>query len=148
MCTAYEKRCNCGGRTASFHFKDNIIPEQAIKGIYCPGCSSDIHVNHDSMVIDNGWIIEYDMDMVNFMAHKISHHGSITPGFLFDEGYCTWNGIYPGDHIDSVKERESVVALAKSNPVLYLKKMKSWAEERIERLQEEGWRKAASGYKG
>lgn len=141
MCIAYEMRCKCGRRTASFQFKDNIMSEQIIKNLYCPDCSSDINVNYDKMVVDNGWIIEYDMDIVNFMGQKIAAE-NITPDLLFDEGYCTWNGIYPGDHIDSVREREKITALAKSSPALYLQKIKSWAKERNERLYNEGWRKA------
>lgn len=146
MCVAYEMKCRCGSKTASFHFKDNLMSEQIIKNLYCPDCSSDINVNYDKMVVDNGWIIEYDMDIVNFMGQKIAA-GSMTPDLLFDEGYCTWNGIYPGDHIDSVKEREKIASLAKSNPSLYLKEMTSWAKKRIERLQNEGWRKARNSDK-
>lgn len=146
MCVAYEMRCQCGNKTASFHFKDNIMTEQAIKALYCPNCSSDINVNPETMVVDNGWIIEYDMDIAKFMGQRIAD-ARITPDMLFDEGYCTWNGIYPGDHIDSIKEREKITALAKSNPALYLKEMKSWAKERMERLKNEGWRKAKRGNK-
>lgn len=117
------------------------MTEQAIKTLYCPNCSSNINVNPEKMVVDNGWIIEYDMDIAKFMGQRIAG-AHITTDMLFDEGYCTWNGIYPGDHIDSVKERENIVSLAKSNPVLFLKEMKSWAKDRIERLRNEGWRKA------
>lgn len=140
MCMAYETRCRCGTKTASFHFKDNIMSEQVIKGLYCPNCSSDTNINPDTMVVDNGWIIEYDMDIAKFMGKRIAID-HITPDMLFDEGYCTWNGLYPGDHIDSVKEREKITFLAKSNPALYLEEMKSWTKKRIERLQNEGWRK-------
>jgi hypothetical protein len=34
MCMAYEMKCSCGSRSVSFHFKDNIMPEQVIKGLY------------------------------------------------------------------------------------------------------------------
>jgi len=61
---------------------------------------------------------------------------------LFDQGYCTWNGVYPGDHLDSVREREKIIALAKTDPLEYLKQLKSWAVERTEKLKHEGWRKA------
>jgi len=141
MCMAYEMRCKCGDRAASFHFKDNILSEQVIRNLYCPRCSSDIPLNPGSMVVDNGWVIEYDMDVVNFMGQKI-RTGTITPDSIFDAGYCTWNGLYPGDHIESVKERERIAVLAKTDPLHYLNEMKSWANERVKRLQQEGWRKA------
>lgn len=141
MCMAYEMRCKCGDRAASFHFKDNILSEQVIRGLYCPHCSSDVQLNPTSMVVDNGWVIEYDMDVVNFMGQKI-RTGTITPELIFDAGYCTWNGLYPGDHIESVKERERIAVLAKTDPLRYLNEMKSWANERVKKLQQEGWRKA------
>jgi hypothetical protein len=139
-------KCKCSSKTASFHFKDNIMTEQVIKTLYCPNCSSDINVNPEKMIVDNGWVIEYDMDIAKLMGQKISNT-IITPDILFDEGYCTWNGVYPGDHMHSVKEREDITALAKSNPSMYLNRIRAWAKERAERLKNEGWRKAKIGNK-
>lgn len=144
MCMACERRCKCGRRTVSLHFKDNILSEQVVKNLYCPQCSSDIRIDGGTMVADNGWVLEYDMDSVQCMAEKIGG-GRITSERIFDDGYCTWNGIYPGDHVDSVREREKIAALSKTDPALYLNEMKSWAIERLRRLQSEGWRKAYEG---
>lgn len=141
MCMAYEKNCSCGAGSASFHFRDNVLPEQVVKDLYCPSCGKEVALDPASMVRDNGWMIRYDMDMVRFMGNgKIE--GGVTPDRLFDEGYCTWNGMYPGDHLDSVREREQITALARTNPIEYLKKLKAWAIERTEKLKDEGWRKA------
>jgi hypothetical protein len=93
------------------------------------------------MVADNGWLVRFDMDLARFMGRE-RIGGTLTPDILFDEGYCTWNGVYPGDHIDSVREREKITALARTNPVEYIRKLKTWAVERMERLKQEGWRKA------
>ncbi len=141
MCMAHEMKCTCGARSVSFHFKDNIMPVQVIKGLYCPSCSNEVTPDPSTMVSDNGWIIRYDMEAAKFMGEK-HIKGNITPGLLFDHGYCSWNGVYPGDHLDSVREREKIIALAKTNPVEYLRKLKSWAVERMEKLKNEGWRKA------
>lgn len=141
MCMAYERHCLCGKGAASFHFKDNIVTEKAIKDLYCPSCAKSVPFEESSMVADNGWIIRYDMELARFASNgKI--HGDLSPDLLFDEGYCTWNGMYPGDHIDSVREREAITALAKTNPMEYLKQLKNWAVERTEKLKHEGWRKA------
>jgi hypothetical protein len=140
---AYEKHCSCGARSVSFHFKDNIMPEQVIKGVYCPSCSKGVALDPATMVDDNGWIISYDMETARFMGEK-HLKGDITPAVLFDEGYCSWNGVYPGDNLDSVREREQIIALAKTNPLEYLKQLKSWAVQRSEKLKHEGWRKAKS----
>jgi hypothetical protein len=140
MCMAHEMKCTCGARSASFHFKDNIMPEQVVRELYCPACASSVAPDDATMVSDNGWIIRYDMEVAKAVGGRIS--ADITPGLLFDEGYCTWNGMYPGDHIDSVRERESITAMAKTDPVGYLKKLKTWATERSARLKDAGWRKA------
>ncbi|MFN3479551.1 MAG: hypothetical protein ACK415_04105 [Thermodesulfovibrionales bacterium] len=143
MCMAFEMNCACGSGMAGFNFKDEVMSEEVINGLYCPSCSSRIVFNPDTMIFDNGWIIEYDMDIARFQAQKIGKSiGPITPEFIFDEGYCTWRGMYPSDHIDSVKEREDIVKLAKINPRQYLEEIKDWAKKRMERLSEEGWRKA------
>jgi len=141
MCMAYETKCTCGARSVSFHFKDNIMPEQVIKGLYCPSCSKGVTLDPSTMVSDNGWVIRYDMEAAKFMGEK-HIKGEITPSLLLEQGYSSWNGVYPGDNIDSVREREKIIALAKTNPVEYFKKLKSWAVERMEKLKNEGWRKA------
>ena len=141
MCMAHEKRCECGARSASFHFKDNIMPEQVVERFYCPACSPGAAFDPAAMVSDNGWIVVYDMEAARLLA-KDGLAARLTPEVLFDEGLCTWNGMYPGDHIDSVRERESITALAKTNPREYIQRLKSWANERMERLRSEGWRKA------
>ena len=141
MCMAYEARCSCGAKKASFQFRDNVMSHEVIRALYCPACSPGFAVDTGAMVIDNGWVIEYDMEMAQFMGLKCGHIVT-TADDIFDEGYCTWNGMYPGDHIDSLKEREQITALAKASPALYLKEMKSWMTERMKKLQEAGWRKA------
>ena len=141
MCIDHKMTCRCGSKSASFNFKDNLMPVELLNKLYCPACSGDIDVDPDTMLIDNGWIIEYDMDVARFMGTKLPQK-EITPDLLFDEGYCTWRGVYPEDHIDSVREREDLVTLAKINPKKYLQEFKKWGIERMERLSQEGWRKA------
>jgi hypothetical protein len=141
MCMAHEMKCSCGGRSASFHFKDNVMSGGVVRELYCPSCSRGVTVDPAAMVTDNGWIIRYDMEAARFMGEKRIGTG-ITPDLLFDHGYCTWNGVYPGDTVDSVREREKIIALAKTDPREYFRQLRSWAVERSERLKHEGWRKA------
>ncbi len=141
MCMDYKLTCRCGKSTASFNFKDNIMPPEVITGLYCPECSKSLQHSAETMVNDNGWIIEYDMDIAKFSGAKLSA-SNITPDYLFDEGYCTWRGTYPSDHIDSVREKEELTAMAKVNPKKYLEEFKHWSINRMKRLRDEGWRKA------
>lgn len=143
MCMAHETNCTCGNGMAGFNFKNEIMSGDVINRIYCPECSRDIKFDPETMVVDNGWVIEYDMEIARFQAQKIRMSAEkVTPDFIFDEGYCTWRGVYPTDHIDSVLERTEIMKLAKINPRKYLEEMKEWANTRMERLTREGWRKA------
>jgi len=134
--------CSCGKRNASFNFKDDILPHEIITGLYCPSCAASVSQNDQTMLADNGWIISFDMDVARFMLQKHVRTETITPELIFDEGYCTWRGMTPSDHIDSVREREQLTQLAKTDRKRYFEEIKSWATSRMERLAREGWRKA------
>jgi hypothetical protein len=144
MCIDHRVTCKCGTYTASFNFREEIMPVEVINRLYCPQCSSDISCNADSMISDNGWIIDFDMDVARFAGYKLSGV-PITPEYLFDQGYCTWRGVYPMDHIDSVREREELVKLSKIDPKKYIEEIRQWGTVRMERLAREGWRKANAG---
>ncbi|HEB75078.1 MAG TPA: hypothetical protein ENJ04_01845 [Nitrospirae bacterium] len=144
MCMEYASSCVCGLREASFNFKDDVMTGDVILRLYCPNCSTDIAFTPQRMIADNGWIIEYDMEVAEFLARKLPAklRERLSPEVLFDEGYATWRGVYPGDHIDSKKEREEIAKLAKTDPKAYIEKLKTWGVERMKRLRESGWRKA------
>jgi hypothetical protein len=139
--------CNCGKRDASFNFKNEVMPPEAIEALYCPECSLEVSVNPETMIKDNGWVIHYDMDVAGLYSSRLpsSEKENLSPALLFDEGYITWRGVYPGDHIDSARERGELAKLAKVNPKKYFEQMKSWAINRMAQLKEEGWRKAHEG---
>jgi hypothetical protein len=141
MCVDHSMVCRCGKGSASFNMRDEIMPVEVIENLYCPGCSTDVRFDPETMLGDNGWIIQYDMDVAAFASHKLPAVG-VTPQYLFDEGYCTWRGVYPMDHIDSAREREELVSLAKIDRKKYLEEFRTWGVKRMERLAREGWRKA------
>ena len=142
MCVDHSIHCSCGRNHASLNFKDDILPEQVIDKVYCPACSSEVAHDPDSMLSDNGWIISYDMEVARFMLQKVTPARQVTPEYIFDEGYCTWRGVTPSDHIDSVRERQQLLQLAKTDRLRYFQEIKSWANNRMSRLAREGWRKA------
>ncbi len=146
MCMKYTKTCECGRKEADMNFGGNILNEQSVDRLYCPSCSGDTEFNPETMVRDNGWILELDMEVVSAFSAKLpaSVRDDLTPDNIFDEGYVTWLGMYPGDMEDSARERNEIVAMAKVDPKQYLQKMTNWMVERAHRLSREGWRKARS----
>ena len=142
MCVDHKIVCKCGKNSASFNFKDDLLPPEVVNKLYCPDCSPSAYYDPASMLADNGWIIDYNMEVAQFMAQKVAAAEAIVPGFLFDQGYCTWRGIYPNDHIDSARERDELAKLAKTEPKRYFQELKAWGTNRMERLAREGWRKA------
>jgi hypothetical protein len=141
MCVEYKTTCVCGTNSASFNFRDEIMPVEVVDRLYCPDCSTGVIYDPETMIRDNDWIIKYDMEIAHFMRRKLPV-SEMTPGFIFDEGYCTWRGIYPNDHLDSLREREELVKLAATDRKKYLEEFKFWGARRMQRLAREGWRKA------
>ncbi len=144
MCLEVRKTCKCGTKTAQFHMRDNIMGQEVITGLFCPECSADLELNPDTMLADNGWVIEYDMDLAKFMAVSklMVDRDAVRPGFVFDGGYACWQEMYPGEQLDILDERKDIMALQKEDPARYLKEISSWNISRIKRLKDDGWRKA------
>lgn len=143
MCMAFRKRCNCGKAYASIHNDGSFLPEEVILNLFCPGCSGSVHFNPETMISDNGWIIEYDMEIANNFAGKIGFApGEVTPEILFDNGYSSWNGYSPNDQEDKAKEKAELLSLAGEDRKRYIEEFKLWTEKRLRRLSDDGWRKA------
>lgn len=123
------------------------MPSEVVKALYCPGCSADVDFDPSSMLSDNGWVLRYDMEIAGAFSFRLPRHtqASLSPEVLFDEGYATWLGVYPDDQADSRQEREELVRLSKIDPRQYMNRMRLWAIARMERLREQGWRKARQG---
>lgn len=146
MCLEVRKACQCGKRNVQFHLRDNIMSQEVINRLYCPDCSITVEINPATMLGDNGWIIEYDMELARFQATaKLTMDPDyVQPGYLFDSGYACWLEMYPGEKEEISAERTEILALQKKNPTHYLQEISSWNIARIERLKDAGWRKAGS----
>ncbi len=146
MCVDHKIICKCGAAAASFNLRDEIMPVEVIRGLYCPGCSGGVAFDPETMIADNGWVIAYDMEIARFASlSKMARSASgITPGFLFDEGYCTWKGLYPGDAEDSAREKAELLKLSRQDRLKYIQEFRNWTFKRMERLAGLGWRKAQS----
>ncbi len=144
MCQEVNRNCSCGKQNASFHLRDNIMSQEVIDRLFCPSCAGTVALEHERMVEDNGWVIEYDMDLARMYAiAKLGMEpAQVQPGFVFDEGYVTWREMYPGETRDIADERERIIAMKEKDPRGYLTAINAWAVERIARLKADGWRKA------
>ncbi len=95
------------------------------------------------MLCDNGWVIEYDMDLARgLLAQKLqTEPEGVTPEFIFDRGYACWQEMYPGEKKDIQEERQKIIDLLQQDRTVYLRAMQDWNITRINRLKEAGWRK-------
>lgn len=143
MCQASTKTCECGSSEASFHYLNNVLPENVVRAVYCPECGTTAEFDAQSMLRDNGWIIDFEIEGAQLFARELGVSSEeITPEFIFDNGYCTWIGYTPSDRFDSYEEKKAILELAKTDRRRYFEELKNWSINRSKRLSDEGWRKA------
>jgi hypothetical protein len=144
MCLEVRKTCNCGRESVQFHLRDNVMTQEVLLELYCPECAHKVEVKDDSMVRDNGWVIEYDMDLARFMAVSklMVDAEEVTPAYVFDTGYAAWREMYPGEQEDVLRERKEIMELLQKDQAKYLQAINQWNIDRVEKLKADGWRKA------
>ncbi|HEC31713.1 MAG TPA: hypothetical protein ENI41_04395 [Deltaproteobacteria bacterium] len=146
MCTNLVISCSCGKDKANVMNKNNILPPHAIRKLYCPECSKSVDFDASTMIQDNGWIIEYNLPLIEATFIRLNvNEIEITPETIFDNGYCSWNGLTPKELDEGRKQRAEIVKLAKVDMKAYLEKLKNWGNQRMEELKKQGWRKAQRG---
>jgi hypothetical protein len=144
MCIDVRKTCECGKQSVQFHLRDNIMSHEVVAALHCPDCAEKAELNDATMIIDNNWIIEYDMELARFLAAAKLQipPDMVDPAYVFDTGYATWQEMYPGEQKDILEERKGIMELLKTDSTEYLKRINSWNIARVERLKADGWRKA------
>ena len=143
MCMALEKQCKCGREKARLHHGNSVLPAEAMKNLYCPGCSGTVNVDSASMIADNGWIVEYDMEVAQLYASQMGRpKEELNPAFIFDEGFCSWQGFTPNDLEKANEEKTTLAKVAKEDTRKYLELIREWSINREQQLAKEGWRKA------
>ena len=143
MCIDVRKTCECGSNTIQFHLRDNVMMPQVIARLFCPVCPGNTPFDPDTMLCDNDWIIEYDMELARgLLSQKLRiDQEEVVPAFIFDNGYACWQEMYPGEQEDIREERQKIIDLLQQDRNVYLHAMQNWNIERIERLKSAGWRK-------
>lgn len=143
MCIDVRKTCECGSHTVQFHLRDNIMMPQVIARLFCPSCKGGSSFDTATMLCDNDWIIEYDMELARGLLTKKLQIDLdyVAPEYIFDNGYACWQEMYPGEQKDIKEDREKIIELLQQDRNVYLHAMQNWNIERIERLKSAGWRK-------
>jgi hypothetical protein len=95
------------------------------------------------MIVDNNWIMKFDLPLAKGLLRDVNvDTGCLSPAFIFDHGYATWNGLTPDDMEQRLAERQEIIALAGQNMHQYLAEMKRWGCERVQKFRAVGWRRA------
>ncbi len=142
MCQMESRRCFCGQRQAYLNFRDNLLSPEILVNLYCPLCGPEAGFDPETMVADCGWVMEYDMEGAQAFFLKHSLNMALTPEFIFDEGYLTWQGFSPGDHEIRAELHERLAPLIKGNMSQYVQALKTEWLAHVERLKAAGWRRA------
>ncbi len=144
MCMDIRKQCVCGRESVRLHLRDNVMIPEVVLRIFCPNCPGDAAFDETSMINDNGWVIEYDMDLARGLAASKLQRApdEVTPAFIFDQGYACWLELYPGEQAEIEAERAEIMKLLEVSQKHYLEAIQRWNIERVARLKRAGWRRA------
>jgi hypothetical protein len=144
MCQSYRKPCACGQKTSEIFFGKMVLDESAVREVYCPECAATADVDPNTMVVDNGWILELDYDVIKTFAPRMDLPAAeVTAEKVFDQEFATWVGFSPEDNVQRNVEREQIAKENEGNVKGQFEALKRWAIQREKRFYEEGWRKAA-----
>lgn len=143
MCNNHRVSCSCGQSQANILFKNHILNPSVFRNIFCPQCSRNVNFNPESMLADNNWILEFDLVIARGCLHRANiNPSSLSPAFIFDQGYASWNGFTPNELDQRLVERQEIIRLAKQDMHLYLAEIKRWGSGRAKKFRKAGWRKA------
>jgi hypothetical protein len=142
MCESYILKCQCGDKKGEIFFGKMLLDESSVKQLFCPNCSRGHDERQQDRILDNGWVLELNMDIIKSHAATFGMAAdSISADWVFDSGYVTWVGITPDDTERRNRERDKIQQLAKTDILTYINAMKEWGIGREKRFSKEGWRK-------
>jgi hypothetical protein len=143
MCSNHRVSCSCGEKQANLLFKNHILNLGVLTNIFCPECSRNVNFDAESMLEDNDWILEFDLVLARGCLHRANiNTADLSPAFIFDQGYASWNGFTPDELDQRLVERQQIIGLADQDMRLYLAEIKRWGSARVKKFREAGWRKA------
>ncbi|MGA9754497.1 MAG: hypothetical protein WBV23_05070 [Desulfobaccales bacterium] len=141
MCLNLRRFCACGRNSADLSCRDNLLPGEILINLFCPQCRPD-SIEADTMLEDCGWVLEYDVERAQAFFALRSIRGRATPGFIFDAGYLSWQGLTPGDQEINTRLHQRLAPLIEQDLALYLKSLRAEWVAHVIQLKAVGWRKA------
>ncbi len=141
MCLNLRRFCACGRNSAYLSCRDNLLPGEILLNLFCPECRPD-SIGDDSMLQDCGWVLEYDVERAQAYFDLSSMRVRATPGFIFDAGYLSWQGLAPGDQEVNTRLHQRLAPLIEQDLALYLKSLRTEWVAHVAQLKAAGWRKA------
>ena len=142
MCRNESRFCRCGRNSAALLFRDNLLFPEILLNLYCPQCQDQAVWDGTSMLRDCGWILEYDISGAQALLQQGGIKGKVTPEFIFDEGYLSWQGLSPRDHEVNAQLHRRLAPLIERDLPSYLQSLKSEWLRHVAELKAAGWRKA------
>lgn len=142
MCMSIKRRCQCGRGEAQFMHRDNLLPPEVLVNLYCPECRPVAVPDAATVVEDCGWALEYDLEEAEYQFYKRGISQEITPAFIFDEGYISWNGLTPHDLEERTRLHNELAPLLNQDRRQYITQIKARMLQLVADLKAEGWRKA------
>lgn len=122
--------------------RDNILPESILVNLYCPECRHQAQWDPETMTEDCGWILEYDIEGARFFFWQKGMTEEITPDYLFEQGYCSWNGLTPQDLAERTRLHADLAPLFQQDRLAYINALKATMLRHVQELKDAGWRKA------
>jgi hypothetical protein len=141
MCMNLRRFCACGRNSAYLSCRDNVLPGEILVNLFCPRCRP-AKVADDTTVQDCGWVLEYDLKRAQGLLDLKGIKEQADAGFIFDEGYLSWQGLTPGDQEINARLHERLAPLAEQDVALYIKALTREWQAHVARLKAAGWRKA------
>ncbi|MCK9375325.1 MAG: hypothetical protein M0P73_04150 [Syntrophobacterales bacterium] len=141
MCLNLRRFCVCGRNSTYLSCRDNLLPGEILLNLFCPECRPD-STEEDTMLQDCGWVLEYDVERAQAYFDLKSMQVRATPGFIFDAGYLSWQGLAPGDQEINTRLHQRLAPLIKQDLALYLQSLRAEWVAHVAQLKAAGWRKA------
>ena len=86
--------------------------------------------------------LEFDLEEAGYLLWQKGIKQEATSEFIFDQGYCSWNGLTPHDVEARSRLHQELAPLLAQDRLQYINRLKQCMLEHVAALKASGWRKA------